>query len=293
MSSFNRVSLIVACLTVVAAFATPSQAAISAPPSWSPMAMLNVSLNTTTNKIEVVDEDFFMGANFPAVMAINTFGDPAVTTGPTSYGRPNMSATTFGSYDPSKPWSVLNGKAFSRLLGWFDPLTRVTGATLLKDQIAAQYGAGASVWIQLQTASPGLEFYFAPGMFGVGGNGSSDPYKDAGGLPIIYPSYGGYAPILGTAGSSAAWKWDWMMDHNVTAIPQSYITSPNQTFTATFRVFVGDAQGNEIFNADQSSTATTEVWTWKAPANTPEPATIAMLVLGAAVLSRRRQASMK
>ena len=160
----------------------------------------------------------------------------------------------------------------SRQLGWDDP-TALHGAGItvtggLVNQILTTYGSTASIWIELVSKTPGLETYFADGMFGVGGTssgaltGTPQPYSNMmTGFPIIYAN--NYYGIFGTAGSSTKWKWDGTMIHNVYAVPAAYVTQPNQEFSATYKVYVGDANGNEIFNADSSSTSTLETWSWK------------------------------
>ncbi len=147
----------------------------------------------------------------------------------------------------------------------------------LVNQIQAAYGPTASIWIELVSNTPGLETYFADGMFGVGGTssgtltGTPQPYSNPmTGFPIIYAN--NYYGIFGTNGSSIRWKWDGTMIHNVYAVPAAYITQPNQEFSATYKVYVGDAVGNEIFNADSSSTSTLESWSWKGPATLPAQA---------------------
>ena len=78
------------------------------------------------------------------------------------------------------------------------------------------------------------------------------------------------------------------MDHNVNALPSSYLTSPDQVFTATYKVYVGDSQGNEILNADGSSACSLETWTWQGAACVPEPATIGLILASSLLLGRRR-----
>ena len=55
------------------------------------------------------------------------------------------------------------------------------------------------------------------------------------------------------------------MIHNVYAVPVAYIYQPNQVFSATYRVYIGDASGNDI----APSAATTTTWSWKGPATVP------------------------
>ena len=220
------------------------------PPSWMPMSMLSVAFDGTA--LSVVDEATKLGAGVYPVM---------------NYVAP-------GSYEPGKPWSILNGGvALSRQLGWDDPTAphgngiHVTGQVI--PQVQSLYGADAGIWIECTSKSPGLETYFADGMYGVGGTGNSasgtpQVYTDANGFPIIYAD--NFYGIFGTDGSSSKWKWDGTMIHNVYAVPAAYITQPNQLFTATYRVYVGDNAGNDLAPA----AATTEVWTWKGPATAPD-----------------------
>jgi hypothetical protein len=250
--------------TLVFGFTALAQGAYSTPPSWSPMTMLNITYSTTTYTLSVVDESTKLGAGVYPVLALDTL----------STGKPDTAATTFGSFDPSQPWSVLNGTAFSRRLGW-NP-----GSSTLSTDIQATYGTGTGIWIELISASAGLETYQAVGKYGV--NSDNTLTVDA--------SAGGYSGIFGTAGSSTKWQWDYQMDHNVYAVSSEYLVA-NQLYTATYKVYVGDSEGNEIFNTDGSSTATLETWTWQAPAVVPEPATLALLAIGGVIsmIARKRR----
>ena len=240
--------------------------------------MLNVTFNTTTQRLDVVDESVKLGAGVYAGLAIDTL----------STGGPNTAATAYGSFDPAQPWTVLNGAAFSRRLGWYDPNSAKTDGTSVQSLIEAAYtapGVTPSIWIELQSESAGLETFKAVGKWGVNSAGT----LDANSVPIIDPNAGGYSPIFGTNGSSTMWQWDYMMDHNVYAVPSAYLTTPNQLFTATYKVYVGDSQGNEILNQDGSSASSIETWTWQGPANCPEPATMGLLLAGSAAMLRRRK----
>jgi beta-lactam-binding protein with PASTA domain len=222
------------------------------PPSWMPMSMLSVAFDSVTEKLSVVDEETKLGAGV----------------------YPAMSYVTAGSYEPGKPWSILNGgMALSRQLGWDDPTALhgngITPTGQIVIDIANRYGADAGIWIELITQSPGLETYFADGMWGVGGTGNAasgtpQVYTDANGFPIIYVD--NYHGIFATDGSSARWRWDGSMIHNVYAVPAAYLTQPNQLFTATYRVYIGDSAGNDLAPA----AATIETWTWKGPATVPD-----------------------
>ena len=85
-------------------------------------------------------------------------------------------------------------------------------------------------------------------------------------------------------GSSDTWHWDYEMDHNTYAVNLVDITKSNQLFSAVYYVYIGDANGNIIFNNNGSSTGTTETWVWEwsgaAPTIVPEPATLGLLVMG-------------
>jgi hypothetical protein len=262
----KQIKFILSLLTLTAAFLAlglpaPSRAAYSAPISWSPMTMLNVTFNTTTQKLDVVDESVKLGSGVYVVLALDTYSDPAVTTGSTAYGRPNDLATTFGSFDPAQPWTVLNNTAFSRRLGW-NP-----GNTTLAADIQTAFGSGAGIWIERISQSAGLQSYKAVGKYGVNSNNTT----------TVDPAAGGYTPIFGTAGSSTKWQWDYLMDHNVYTVSSAYLVA-NQIYTANYRVYVGDALGNDL----ASSASSLETWTWQAPSVVPEPATLSLL-LGAGI----------
>lgn len=279
-SSKHTMILVVAAIAGIVASA---QAAYSPPVSWSPMAMLNVSYSAATQRLDVVDQSVWKGTGPAiAVLAMDTNGD---TTNLSMYARGNQAATTYGSFDPAQPWNVLNGTAFSRFLGWDDTNKNKTDGTALKDLIPATYGAGAGIWIECLSKSDGLESYLAVGKYGVNIVGG----LDASFVPIIDPNANAYSGLFGTAGSSTQWKWDFMMDHNLYTVPSSVLTSPNQAFSATYKVYVGDAQGNEILNADLSSPSCEETWTWQGPSSVPEPATLTLLLAGGVAMWKRRR----
>jgi hypothetical protein len=225
------------------------------PPSWMPMAMLNVSFAPETNKLSV--QDLHAHPSFPGTTL------------------PNLTYVPAGSYDPATPWGILSsGVAISRQLGWDDSTAlHGNGITVpgnILNQVRAAYGPSAGIWIECTDRSPGLESYFADGMFGVGGTGNgasgtplvySNPLT---GLPIIYEN--NYDGIFGTAGSPTRWQWDGTMIHNVYAVATPYLVEPNQLFSATYRVYVGDSAGNDI----APEAATTVVWSWKGPATVPD-----------------------
>ncbi len=126
---------------------------------------------------------------------------------------------------------------------------------------ASQLG-GNSLWIEKIGGSPQLRTYFVDEV------SSWNPSAN-----------GPYTPIFGTAGGSMKWRWDGLMDHNAYAVSLSDITSANQMFTATYHLYVGDANGVPV--PGFGGTATT--WTWDGPsvATVPEPSALALLSIGA------------
>ena len=138
---------------------------------------------------------------------------------------------------------------------------------MINNLIQTTYGAGAGIWIDCLSKSAGLESYLAVGMNGMGSPNS-------------------YSGIFGTAGSDSKWKWDGMMDHNTYAVGLNNITSPGQLFSATYKVYIGDANGVEILNPDTSSASTMEIWTWQA---VPEPTALSLALLGFGVLAVRKR----
>ena len=241
-SSFRASALAVAIFGTLAT----THAQYSNPPSWSPMTMLNVSFDPGTLRLDVVDEATKLGAGVY----------PVLTLAP------------LGTYDPAQPWSVLNGTAYSRRLGW-NPALGFSLAT-----IQATYGPEAGIWIESLSESPGLESYLAVGKYGVNANNTT----------TVDPAINAYSGIFGTAGSSTRWQWDGKMDHNTYAVSLSDLTSPNELFSASYRVYVGDSLGNEILNPDSSSASTVETWIWQGPATVPEPTALSLGALGSVSL---------
>ena len=68
------------------------------------------------------------------------------------------------------------------------------------------------------------------------------------------------------------------MDHNAYAVNLSDLTTPNELFSATYKVYVGDSSGNELADAIGASTTTT--WTWQGPVTVPEPTTMGLAAAG-------------
>lgn len=243
--------------TIVSAYA------YSPPPSWMPMTMLNVSLDANNN-----------------VMIETTAGIPRLQPAPGTY---NSITHTYDlsavSYDPAQPWAVINGTAYSRELGWYDMGTGGMGmgmGGMGGDDFYATYAmqlAGHSLWIERTGGSAELKTYFVDEASSMNMNAN-----------------GPYTPIFGTDGSDTKWRWDGFMDHNANAVNLTDITAPDQIFTATYHLYVGDALGNAV--AGYGDTTTT--WTWQGPAVAvvPEPTAIvlAALGLGGLIAARKRKA---
>jgi hypothetical protein len=172
----------------------------------------------------------------------------------------NGAHTTF---DPSKPWAVLNGTAFNRQLGWYDSQNDDFYGVYRNP---ADYGLNQpalpeadSIWIEvLPGSSPELQTYFI---------------SEAGN-----PN-GPYTPIFGTDGSSTRWLWDGFMDHNVYAVDLADITEPNQIFTATYRVYIGLSNGTP----DPNYASSDITWKWIGPSTVPAPEPASLFVIAAVV----------
>jgi len=171
-----------------------------------------------------------------------------------------------GSFDTAQAWGVLDNTAYSRRFGW-NPGTGLSGIP-----------SGDSIWIQVTSQTAGLETFYAQ---------NASPGSSANTITQSYTYYGG---IFGTGGSSTAWQWDQLMDHNAYAIPLANIQyGVGQTFTATYDLYIGDASGNRL----PGFTDATETWTWTSPAlspsDVPEPASLSVMSAGAILLLRRRR----
>jgi hypothetical protein len=215
--------------------------AYSTPPSWQPMSMPQVTYDPATNKLSVQTK-------------------PVVLLGTNTYASGSGGAPGIAVFEPTQVWGLLNGSAFSRKLGWYDP-NEMTASAIIPT-VQSVYGPGAGVWIESVSASPCLESYLAVGLYGVNDDNSQIvDYENPSGVP--------YSPIFATAGSSARWQWDGLMDHNVYAVPFACLSSPNQPFSATYRLYIGDGTGNELMvdkdGNPVSSAATTTLWQWQGP----------------------------
>lgn len=117
--------------------------------------------------------------------------------------------------------------------------------------------AGAGIFIELQSATPGLEAY-------------------EGGMRMMRENHT-YAPMFGTDGSDAAWQWGGTMHH------PWFAASELGVYEATFEVYLGDAATGDRLGGFGSSQVTLE---WRA---VPAPGSAAVLgVAGLAALRRRR-----
>lgn len=235
-------SVLVVPALAVAIFGQTSPAhAYSTAPIWANMDMLNVSFNTTNQTLAVEAQAAGRLGTNPIVLVV----------------------ATNGTFDPTQPWGVLNGTAYSRSLGWYDPNSKSATSNVLAE-VESVYGTNAFIWINSDSATAGLKAYQAVGKYGVNALGTTN----ADGTPVIDPAANGYAPIFGTAGSSSSWRWDGQMDHNAYAVSLGDITTTNQIFTATYTVYIGDSMGMDIAPAADFTTT----WTWQGPATLTAPA---------------------
>jgi hypothetical protein len=215
-----------AAIALAIAGSITSAEAYSDPPSWDPMLMLNVTLNAS-NQLAVE----------------TTTSVIRLTVAPGSYNSTNKTYDLAAvSFDPSQPYAVLNGTAYSRVLGWYDQGTTGANGDDFYDTYAAQLN-GHYVWIERTGGSPELQTYF------INEDVTGNP-----GTP--------YTPIFGTDGSLPKWLWDGFMDHNANAVDLKCLNRSNQLFTATYHLYIGDVNGNPV--AGYGDTTTT--WRWQGPA---------------------------
>jgi len=209
-------------LAVTMSLSAISVRAYSPPPEWFPMWMLAVTLNAS-NQLAVEATDYLA----------------PLTVAPGAYNSTNQTYNlAVVSFDPAQPYAVLNSTAYSRLWGWYDDINDDFYATYAPQLHGTNY-----VWIEKIGGSPECKTYF------INEDVTGDP-----GSP--------YTPLLGTDGSSTKWRWDGFMDHNANAVDLKCLNQSNQLFTATYHLYIGDANGNT--NANFGDTTTT--WRWKGPA---------------------------
>lgn len=209
---------------LLAGAAQSARAGYAEPPSWDPMIMLRVSFDAHTNLTVATNAAIIRLQAAPGSYSpLTRTYDPGVV-----------------SFDPTQRWSVLNGTAYSRVLGWYDEGTTGANGGNFYDTYAREL-AGNYVWIEKVGGSAELKTYAV--------SEAGDPT-------------GPYTPIFGTAGSSTRWRWDGFMDHNVYAVPLTALATSNQIFTASYQLYVGDAEGNPV----PGYGGTTTTWTWQGPA---------------------------
>jgi MYXO-CTERM domain-containing protein len=114
--------------------------------------------------------------------------------------------------------------------------------------------AGSVLWIEQLSATPGLLSY-------------------SGGTMM---NQGSFAPIFGTAGSSSRIQWNGAMLHNW------YAATSAGDYSATYRIYFGDAQGNATdgFQAGEVTLNWTAV---------PAPGAAGALGLAGLLATRRRR----
>lgn len=143
------------------------------------------------------------------------------------------------------PASVLDGKYISSQYGFL-----ADGFITLPE--------GGAVWIEMTAATPGIEAYEG-GMRGMRQNHT-------------------YAPMFGTGGSPAAWKWGGTMHHPWFAAEEL------GSYSMTLSVYMGDALTGAPMDGYGSQSVTLN---WTA---VPAPASAGLLgVAGLAGLRRRRE----
>jgi hypothetical protein len=224
---------------------------------WSLLTLIGVvvafTLATTARAAYQAPPDWF-----PMEMLGVYFDGTNLSVDSTGFAS-RLTAHPAGSFDPTKVWAVLNGTAASREFGWYD---------WEADDFYASYSsllpAGSSVWIEKTGGSSELKTY--------SGSGDDNPN-------------GPYTPIFGTAGSSVKWQWDGFMDHNTYAVNLADIRTPNQSFFATYKLYLGDSSGRELSGYGNATTT----WNWVGPVSVPEPATAGLLVGAGSLLFRRQR----
>jgi hypothetical protein len=157
-------------------------------------------------------------------------------------GNPPLPMLAYPGESYTAPANALNGKGYSSQFGW---------------QISGLWAppTGTYVWVQMLNQTAGLETY-------QGGMRSSIPMQT-------------FAPLFGTAGSSAIWQWPGTMFHNW------YAASNTGSYQATYEVYLGDAVG--AANTSYGSDMITLSWTYA-----PEPSAVMLLGLAGLWMVRRR-----
>ena len=244
----------------------PSYAAYSIPVSYNVMSMQSVYLEGNQLTVQPASG-----------LGKSTLGiDVSSLNGNVIFA--SSTVKTHGSFDPTAAWHVLNDGAFSRRIGWNSP---GLFGNFYDDNLAVP--RGESVWIQQTDMASKVKTYQVES-----GNGQ-DVYN-----PATNPTgIDTYVQIFGPGNSdNNTWRWNGEMDHNLQVVSSSDITTPNQVFTATYHLWIGDSITG-VPNANYRVTDTT--WMWSGPADLswqsiPEPTGVSMLGgMGAIGLCLRRK----
>lgn len=133
--------------------------------------------------------------------------------------------------------------------------------------ISSQYGfladgfitlpQDAAIWIEMTSASAGIEAY-------------------EGGMRMMRENHT-YAPMFGTAGSDAAWKWGGTMHH------PWFAAENHGSYEMVLNLYIGDAVTGAPLSGYGSESVTLS-WT-----TVPAPTTAALMGLGGLVAVRRRR----
>jgi len=118
-------------------------------------------------------------------------------------------------------------------------------------------GFGNSIWIEITDQSAGLTTY-------------------EGGRRMMI-GVQTFDPIFGTDGSETSWQWSGMMTHNW------YAADSTGDFEASYRIFVGDSQGNAVTSFGEAAVTLNF-------SAVPAPASISLLGMGSLIATRRRRA---
>jgi hypothetical protein len=163
---------------------------------------------------------------------------------------PNLVALTPpDAFDPARPWSVLGAMAYNYQHAW-NP-----GGFITRPVVG---GVTGEFWVERISYDPGLLTYMRP--------------------PQWTTSMGPTWTQIFVADGDR-WKWSGSMQHNAYAVQDPTLS----TYTAEYRVYIGDPVTGNPWSGFNSATVTL---TWNA---SPEPATLALVGLGAMALRLPRR----